>query len=124
MKKSLFVLPYMVSILFLMAWRADAARAQTYPVFYSGAQISKLCLNNSPACSAYVAAVTDYGYESGLYAVAEGHGTSATACIRWGYPLTKMVAMIRSFILQNPNVAKMQSGFDVVDEAISESFPC
>jgi hypothetical protein len=124
MREFIYKLPCVVLGWFFLAIPVGVAHTPTYPVYYSGIQMSKLCIDNSPTCFAYVSAIADYGYESGLYAVASGHESSAQACIRWGYSLTKMVAVIRSFIIQHPYVENMPSGFDVVNEAISDSFPC
>jgi hypothetical protein len=123
MKKFIYK-SFSVALGLFFTMHLDIARAQTYPIYYSGMQMSKLCIDNSPTCFAYVAAIVDYGYESGLYAVASGHESSAQACIIGGYPLTKVVAVIRNFLIQHPYVENMPSGFDVVNEAISDSFPC
>lgn len=124
MREFIHKLPCVVFGWFFLAMPVGVAHAQTYPVYYSGIQMSKLCIDNSPTCFAYVAAIADYGYESGLYAVANGQGSAAQACIRSDYPLTKMVGVIRRYIISHPYVENMQSGFDVVNEAISDSFPC
>ena len=101
-----------------------SARAQTYPDYYSGSQMSELCIKNSPVCFSYVAGVADFRFETGMDSIGNGRGNGAAACITAGYPLSKMVAKIREFIISHPYVEQMQSGSDVVGEALSDSFPC
>jgi hypothetical protein len=75
-------------------------------------------------CSAYVAAIADFRYRAGIDSIANAKNNAAEACVPDNYPLTKMVSTLRQYIISHPYVKNLPSVDQVIEEALSDSYPC